>query len=205
MLWSRAFLCKTRHKCLSYGVSQMKVKGTVFTGVLRGSSMIDAYYPRLINILGFAPFKGTLNVKLALEFDIKKYSTKKISRRLSGTHHISCRQQERKLLGVVAYFSRLRQRHGRSDFKREHEEQIRHKGWRRSRNRVFRAAEKAEEDPGHGIRRKALRKRDAADEKLITKNFFECDFLHCAQHILRNEIRCANSEIFINWEHHIIN
>lgn len=67
----------------------MKVKGTVFTGVLRGSSMIDSYYHRLINILGFAPFRGTLNVKLALELDIKKYSTKKISHiLLDATEHV---------------------------------------------------------------------------------------------------------------------
>ncbi len=51
--------------------------------------MIDAYYPRLVNILGSKPFRGTLNVKLEKELNIKDYSTKKISHiLLDATEHV---------------------------------------------------------------------------------------------------------------------
>ena len=67
----------------------MKIKGNVFTGVIHGSEMIEIFYPRLVHILKFEPFKGTLNVNLEKEIEIKNYSTKKISNiLLDGTEHI---------------------------------------------------------------------------------------------------------------------
>lgn len=48
------------------------------TGVLRGRSLIDIYYPRIVGTLGFEPFKGTMNVKLEKAVDIAMFSPKSI-------------------------------------------------------------------------------------------------------------------------------
>jgi len=57
----------------------LKLKGIVEAGVARGAPLVDIYFFRLIGILGYEPFKGTLNVKLQRPIDIKDYSTKDIS------------------------------------------------------------------------------------------------------------------------------
>lgn len=57
----------------------LKLKGRVEAGVLRGAPLVDAYFFRLIGILGYEPFKGTLNVKLERVVDVRDYSTKQIS------------------------------------------------------------------------------------------------------------------------------
>ncbi len=56
----------------------MKLRGEIATGVLRGSSLVDLYFPRIVGTLGFVPFRGTLNVKLEKDIDITLYSTKGI-------------------------------------------------------------------------------------------------------------------------------
>lgn len=57
----------------------LKLIGTIRAGVSRGAPLVDAYFFRLIGILGYEPFKGTLNVKLQGVVDIREYSTKQIS------------------------------------------------------------------------------------------------------------------------------
>ena len=56
----------------------MKFNGKIMTGVLRGRSLIDIYYPRIVGSLGFEPFKGTMNVKLEKAVDISIFSPKSI-------------------------------------------------------------------------------------------------------------------------------
>jgi CTP-dependent riboflavin kinase len=55
------------------------VHGKVFEGVLRGIGIIEYYYPRIVGLIGYHPYKGTLNIKLDFPIDVKKYSTKTIS------------------------------------------------------------------------------------------------------------------------------
>ncbi|MBI2970877.1 MAG: DUF120 domain-containing protein [Candidatus Aenigmarchaeota archaeon] len=67
----------------------MKVRGTVVSGVLRGSIFIEIIHPRLVGMLGFHPYKGTLNVKLERPIDIRLHATKKVEHILTdGTHNI---------------------------------------------------------------------------------------------------------------------
>jgi riboflavin kinase len=60
----------------------MRVKGVVFSGSHRGSGIISAHFYRLINLLGYEPFMGTMNVKLERKIDIKMLATKRIENRL---------------------------------------------------------------------------------------------------------------------------
>lgn len=57
----------------------MKLRGKIFSGVLRGISLIDYYYHRIVGLVGFQPFKGTMNVRLEKEVDIELYYTKEMS------------------------------------------------------------------------------------------------------------------------------
>lgn len=67
----------------------LTLKGKVEAGVARGAPLVDAYFFRLIGILGYEPFKGTLNVKLERPIDVKGYSTKQISHvLLDGTTEV---------------------------------------------------------------------------------------------------------------------
>ncbi|MFA4820499.1 MAG: DUF120 domain-containing protein [Candidatus Aenigmatarchaeota archaeon] len=54
----------------------MKMRGEVFSGVLRGAPLIEKYYPRLVGLVGFKPFKGTMDVKLDRSMDIRPFATK---------------------------------------------------------------------------------------------------------------------------------
>jgi len=54
------------------------VHGRIFEGVHRGSGIIEYYYPRIVGLIGYHPYKGTLNIQLNFSIDIKKYATKKI-------------------------------------------------------------------------------------------------------------------------------
>ncbi len=56
----------------------MIVRGEVAHGVLRGGSLVERYYNRLRNILGFAPYKGTLNIHLEKRIDIKDFELKRL-------------------------------------------------------------------------------------------------------------------------------
>ncbi|MBI2076511.1 MAG: DUF120 domain-containing protein [Candidatus Aenigmarchaeota archaeon] len=54
------------------------LKGKVVSGVMRGSPLIDTFFYRLIGILGFEPFKGTMDIQLERHVDVSLYSTKAI-------------------------------------------------------------------------------------------------------------------------------
>ncbi len=54
----------------------MKVRGEVFSGVLRGAPLIEKYYARIVGLVGFKPFKGTMDVKLDRNMDIRPFATK---------------------------------------------------------------------------------------------------------------------------------
>lgn len=56
----------------------IKVKGKIFSGVLRGTPLIKKYYYRIIGILGFEPYKGTMDVKLERPIKIELFATKSI-------------------------------------------------------------------------------------------------------------------------------
>jgi len=60
----------------------MKLKGSVEKGPHRGWEMIGIYLPRLKHLLGFEPFRGTLDIKLEKPVDLKLYSNKKIEHKL---------------------------------------------------------------------------------------------------------------------------
>lgn len=64
----------------------VSIKGEVFTGVLRGRPLIEKYYPRLLNVLGIKPFRGTLDIKLEKNFDVKPYSEKALEHILMSGH-----------------------------------------------------------------------------------------------------------------------
>ena len=67
----------------------MKIKGKIFSGMLRGEPLIGLYFHRLIGILGYEPFKGTMNVRLENKIDIEVYSTKAIDQILmDGTRKV---------------------------------------------------------------------------------------------------------------------
>ena len=61
----------------------MKVRGEVFSGTLRGEPLIEKYYARLIGLLGFRPFKGTMDVKLERNVDIRSFSSKSMEHTLA--------------------------------------------------------------------------------------------------------------------------
>jgi len=56
----------------------MKLKGNVTIGAMHGKELLKKYYLRLINILGYEPFKGTLDIKLEKSIDIKHYTKNNI-------------------------------------------------------------------------------------------------------------------------------
>jgi CTP-dependent riboflavin kinase len=56
----------------------MRVKGHVFSGVLRGQPLIDIYFHRIVGLLGFEPFRGTMDVELDKPIDIQMFATKEI-------------------------------------------------------------------------------------------------------------------------------
>lgn len=67
----------------------MKLMGKVTEGVSRGENLIENYYLRLINIVGYEPFKGTLNVRLEKPVDISLYATKAVDHILmDGTRKV---------------------------------------------------------------------------------------------------------------------
>lgn len=56
----------------------MNVRGEVFSGTLRGTPLVEKYYPRLVGLLKFKPYKGTMDVKLERNVDVRGFATKSI-------------------------------------------------------------------------------------------------------------------------------
>ncbi len=70
-------------------MTEVRIKGRVFIGVMRGSSIIDYHFHRIVGLIGFEPFKGTLNIKLERAIDITHYATKAVEHVLmDGTKKI---------------------------------------------------------------------------------------------------------------------
>ena len=69
----------------------MMMSGKVVTGVLRGKPLIEKIYFRLIGILGFSPYKGTMDIQLEEEINIEAHSTKAVEHKLiDGQLHRDC-------------------------------------------------------------------------------------------------------------------
>ncbi len=69
----------------------MIVSGKVTTGVLRGKPLIEKIYFRLVGIVGFTPFKGTMDLQLEKEINIEAYATKAVEHKfIDGTLHRDC-------------------------------------------------------------------------------------------------------------------
>lgn len=66
----------------------MRIRGEVFSGALRGSPLIEKYYPRLVGLVGFRPFKGTMDVKLERSIDIRPFSSKTVDHLLTNGRKI---------------------------------------------------------------------------------------------------------------------
>jgi CTP-dependent riboflavin kinase len=67
----------------------MKLQGKISSGVLRGAPLIGKYFHRLVGLLRFEPFRGTMNVQFGKPIDIEMYSTKTIDHILmDGTKHV---------------------------------------------------------------------------------------------------------------------
>ncbi len=56
------------------------VTGKLISGPLRGKPLVDLFFYQLTHVLGFEPFKGTLDVKISRLIDIKAFATKTIDR-----------------------------------------------------------------------------------------------------------------------------
>jgi len=57
----------------------VRMKAVITTGVLRGHSMIDIYYPRIMGLLKIEPVKGTLDLRLEKPVDMRKFATKQLN------------------------------------------------------------------------------------------------------------------------------
>lgn len=70
----------------------MKLKGVIFPGVSRGANYIEIFFDRIRGLIGFVPYKGTLNVKLEKQIDFKLFDTKRIEHvLLDGTTRVDAR------------------------------------------------------------------------------------------------------------------
>ncbi len=67
----------------------LTLKGKIMSGVMRGSPLIDTFYYRLIGILGFEPFKGTMDIQMEKPVDVAQYSTRAVDHLLiDGTRKV---------------------------------------------------------------------------------------------------------------------
>src|SRR3989344_7888270 len=56
----------------------MIVRGTVVSGASRGAELVQIYEDRLLHILGFRPYRGTLDVKIEKALDVESYATRRL-------------------------------------------------------------------------------------------------------------------------------
>ncbi len=65
--------------------------GKLTSGVLRGKPLIEKIYFRLVGILGFTPFKGTMDIQFEEEVNLEVYATKAVEHKfIDGTLHRDC-------------------------------------------------------------------------------------------------------------------
>jgi CTP-dependent riboflavin kinase len=67
----------------------MRIKGHVFSGVMRGQPLIELYFHRIVGLIGFEPYKGTMDVELDKSIDIKMFASRTLEHVLmDGTKKI---------------------------------------------------------------------------------------------------------------------
>ena len=67
----------------------MKVRGRVVSGALSGTPLVEYHFYQLVGTLRFEPYKGTLDIKLNREIDVRKFATRRIERVLmDGSSHV---------------------------------------------------------------------------------------------------------------------
>ena len=65
------------------------VTGRIISGPLRGKPLIDLFFYQITSVLGFQPFKGTLDIKVSNPVDVKAFATKTVDRiLLDGKIHV---------------------------------------------------------------------------------------------------------------------
>ncbi len=70
-------------------MTEVRVKGSIFAGVMRGWGIINYHFYRIVGLIGYEPFKGTLNIKLERDIDMTHFATKSIEHVLiDGTKRI---------------------------------------------------------------------------------------------------------------------
>lgn len=63
--------------------------GKIFTGVLRGTPLLDVYFHRIVGLIGYEPYKGTMNVRLERKIKFELYFTRAIDQILmDGTRKV---------------------------------------------------------------------------------------------------------------------
>lgn len=68
---------------------QIMLKGKIFTGMLRGTPLLDVYFHRLVGLIGYEPYKGTMNLRLEKKIRFELYSTRAIDQILmDGTRKV---------------------------------------------------------------------------------------------------------------------
>jgi len=67
---------------------EVKMKAKVIKGVLRGHSLIEIHYHRLIGVLRKNIIKGTFDLKLEKPINIEHYSTKQLDHRMVSGYNV---------------------------------------------------------------------------------------------------------------------
>lgn len=69
--------------------ASIKIRGKISPGPLRGKPLIEKNFYQLVSVMGFEPYKGTLDVKTSIKIDLKRFATKYVDRILQdGKRHI---------------------------------------------------------------------------------------------------------------------
>ncbi len=56
----------------------MRFKGRVVPGAMRGGVLIEKFYYRIKALLGFEPYKGTMDIKLEKQIEIEDFASKTV-------------------------------------------------------------------------------------------------------------------------------
>ncbi len=59
-------------------LKQVDLKGKIFTGMLRGTPLLDLYFHRLVGLIGYEPYRGTMNLRLDKKIRFEMFSTRSI-------------------------------------------------------------------------------------------------------------------------------
>ncbi len=59
-------------------VKPVAIRGKIFTGMLRGTPLLDLYFHRLVGLIGYEPYRGTMNLRLEKKVRFEVFSTRAI-------------------------------------------------------------------------------------------------------------------------------